>query len=68
VIDRLPAGGVAVLGRMTAAVYRQPIAHESCQVVGWARERDGRKTRGGSALYAADGELMAAARTVWISL
>ncbi|MCU1641268.1 MAG: hypothetical protein JWN03_1543 [Nocardia sp.] len=66
--DRLPQGGVAVLGRMTAAVYRQPIANEFCQVVGWARERDGRKIKAGAALYAADGELMAAARAVWISL
>jgi hypothetical protein len=66
--DRLPPGGVAVLGRMAAAVYRQPIANESYQVVSWARERDGRKIRAGAALYAADGELMAAARTVWISL
>lgn len=66
--DRLAPGEVAVLGRMTATIHRQPGAHEPCQVVSWAHKRDGRKIGAGAALYAADGELMAAARTVWVSL
>lgn len=66
--DQLATGEIAVLGRMTATIHRRPTTYEPCQIVSWARERDGRKIKAGAALYTTDGELMAAARTVWISL
>ena len=65
--DRIP-GGVAVLGRMTAQVDRAPFVGERCVVVASSRWRDGRKIDAHSALYSCDGELLAAARAVWIDV
>ena len=65
--DRIP-GGVAVLGRMTAQVARGPCIGEPCVVVAWSRWRDGRKIDAHSALYTCEGELLAAARAVWIDV
>lgn len=63
--NRIP-GGVAVLGRMTARIDRVPHVGEQCAVVATSDWRDGRKIGAHSALYTADGELLAAARAVWI--
>jgi hypothetical protein len=65
--DRIP-GGVAVLGRMTAQVDRTPFVGEPCVIVASSRRRDGRKIDAHSALYSCDGELLAAARAVWIDV
>ena len=65
VFNRLP-GGVAVLGRMTAHIERVPRVGEQCVVVATSDWRDGRKVGANSALYTAVGELLAAARAVWI--
>ena len=37
-------------------------------VIGWPIGRDGRKSEGGSAVFTADGELLARARGLWIEL
>jgi hypothetical protein len=58
--------GEIVLGRMTARVDRVPDAGERCVAVAWPVGGDGRKLFAGTALFAADGELLAAARQVWI--
>jgi hypothetical protein len=63
--DRIP-GGVAVLGRMTARIERVPHVGEQCVVVATSDWHDGRKIGAHSALYTADGDLLAAARAVWI--
>lgn len=65
--DRIP-GGVAVLGRMTAQVTRVPRVGEPCVVVACSNWHDGRKIDAHSSLYSADGELLAAARAVWIDV
>ena len=65
--DRIP-GGVAVLGRMTAQVLRVPLVGEPCVVVASSDWHDGRKIDAHSSLYSADGELLAAARAVWIDV
>ena len=65
--DRI-SGGVAVLGRMTARVDRTPFVGEPCVIVASSRWRDGRKIDAHSALYSCDGELLAAARAVWIDV
>lgn len=57
----------SVLGRMTAAVHRLPAKGEGCVSVGWPVGEDGRKLFAGTALYGADGELLAASRQVWIA-
>jgi hypothetical protein len=65
VFNRIP-GGVAVLGRMTAHIERVPRVGEKCVVVATSDWREGRKIGALSALYTADGELLGAARAVWI--
>ncbi|MBB3605391.1 hypothetical protein FHT40_005075 [Mycolicibacterium sp. BK556] len=63
--NRIP-GGVAVLGRMTAHIERVPRAGEPCVVVATSDWHEGRKIGAHSALYTAEGDLLAAARAVWI--
>jgi hypothetical protein len=58
--------GEVVLGRMTARVERLPQPGESCVVVSWPLEEDGRKLFAGTALFAEDGELLAISRQTWI--
>jgi acyl-CoA thioesterase FadM len=41
---------------------------DRCRVVAWPLAGDGRKLRAGSALLGPDGEVLAAARTVWITV
>jgi hypothetical protein len=58
--------GDIVLGRMTANVVRVPDAGEPCVVASWPFGEEGRKLYAGTALFAADGELLALAKQVWI--
>ena len=58
--------GEPVLGRMTARLVRLPEEGERCVVVGWPLGEDGRKLHAGTALYGADGAVLAIARQVWI--
>jgi hypothetical protein len=58
--------GEIVLGRMTARIERVPDVGESCVVTSWPLAEDGRKLHAGTALFAADGELLALARQTWI--
>ena len=53
---------------MTAQVDRTPFVGEPCVIVASSRRRDGRKIDAHSALYSCDGELLAAARAVWIDV
>ena len=59
------AGG-GLLGTMTCEVLRRPAAGETTIVVAWPIERSGRKLISGTALYSADGELMARSHQIWI--
>ncbi len=59
--------GDIVLGRMTARVDRVPDPGERCVVTSWPIGEDGRKLFAGTALFAADGELLAFAKQVWIA-
>jgi hypothetical protein len=58
--------GDIVLGRMTARVLRVPEAGEPAAAVSWPLGEDGRKLYAGTALHAADGELLAVAKQTWI--
>jgi len=58
--------GEVVLGRMTARVERVPDAGEQCVVTSWPLGEDGRKRFAGTALFAADGEVLAIGRQTWI--
>lgn len=57
-----------VLGRMTARIDSLPVIGEEHVVVGLDRGHDGRKTFSASALYDADGRVVAAAEHVWIAI
>lgn len=57
---------VALLGRLTARVYRRVYPLGTYSVVARAVGREGRKLFGISAVYEVDGTLVAAARAVWI--
>lgn len=62
------AGRPMVLGTMTAQVEELPVAGEPHVVMAWPRGGDGRKYLSGSALYAADGRLLARAEATWIAV
>jgi hypothetical protein len=57
-----------VLGTMVAALDALPVVGEDCVVMAWPRGGAGRKHFSGSALYAADGRLLARAEAVWIAV
>lgn len=60
--------GVCVLGRMAARVHGPIEPGTTCVAMGWPIERDGRKLFAGSAIFSADGELLADARATWVEL
>jgi hypothetical protein len=55
----------APLAAQSAAL---PAAGDECRVIAWPQARDGRKLTAGSALLAPDGTVLAAARTVWLTI
>jgi hypothetical protein len=57
-----------LLGRMTATLAVPPVAGEQCRVIAWPGERDGRKISAGSALLGPGGGVLAAARTLWLTV
>ena len=59
------AGG-GLLGTMTAELIRRPAVGETCIVLAWPIERSGRKLISGTALFTADGELLAKSHQIWI--
>lgn len=65
---RLAPDTAILLGRMTASLAALPAAGERCQVIAWPEGRDGRKLTAGSALTGPGGTVLAAARTVWLTV
>jgi hypothetical protein len=57
-----------LLGRMTASLAVRPVAGGQYQVIAWPGERDGRKLTAGSALLGPGGQVLAAARAVWLTV
>ena len=54
---------------MTAVTLAaRPAAGDQCRVTAWPQARDGRKLTAGSALLGPDGEVLAAASAVWITV
>lgn len=58
--------GGGLLGTMTCEILRRPAAGETCIVTAWPIEANGRKRVAGTALFSAEGELMARSRQIWI--
>jgi hypothetical protein len=64
-----PETGPHVLARLTADPRIGPVrAGEEHVVIAWLVGREGRKSRGGAAIYTADGELCAMSEGLWIRL
>lgn len=59
-------GGGGLLGTMTCEVLRRPAVGEACIVMAWPIEQQGRRRISGTALFTADGELLARSHQVWI--
>jgi hypothetical protein len=64
----LPEDTAIVLGQMTASLPVLPKPGDQCQVIAWPAGRDGRKLTAGSALLGPGGEVLAIARTLWITV
>lgn len=64
----LPDNTTALLGRMTVSLSAAPRAGVACRVVAWPIARDGRKLTAGSALLGPDGDVLATARSVWLTV
>lgn len=64
-VDDFQREGV-LLGRMAARVPRLPEPGAEHVVVGWRAGAEGRKRQAGSALFSAEGELLAYSRSTWI--
>jgi hypothetical protein len=58
--------GGGMLGTMTCEILRRPAAGEACIVMAWPIEQAGRKLVSGTALFSAEGELMAKSHQIWI--
>ena len=56
-----------LLGRLGARVDRAPAPGERCVVAGWPLGWEGRKGYAGTAIWSAEGDLLACARATWIS-
>jgi hypothetical protein len=56
-----------LLGRLATRTDALPVPGEPHVVVGWRRAIEGRKRLAGSALFTAEGELLAHARSTWIA-
>jgi hypothetical protein len=66
-VDEFGREGV-LLGRLAARIVTPVTGGETFVVMGWpAGEPEGRKRYAGSALFTADGELVACARSTWIT-
>jgi hypothetical protein len=57
-----------LLGRMSASLAALPVAGDRYRVIAWPAGRDGRKLTAGSALLGPDGQVLAAATTVWLTV
>ena len=64
----LDPGTAILLGRMTASLAVLPRSGDQCLVIAWPGGRDGRKLTAGSALLGPGGQVLAAARAVWLTV
>jgi hypothetical protein len=61
-------GRPMVLGRMACRIDERPVPGQPHVVQGWHVSSEGRKVRTGTALYTADGHVLAVAQATWITL
>ena len=65
-VHKRTGAGDDLRGRLAARIDRLPEQGQRCVVVGWPLGEDGRKRYAGTALFTAEGELLALARATWI--
>ena len=61
-------GTALVLGELSVAALEPPRAEEPCILTAWSLGDDGRRRHAGTALFRADGQLLAKARAVWVEV
>ncbi len=66
-VDDFQREGI-LLGRLATRIDALPAPGEPHVVMGWERGIDGRKRYAGSALFTAEGDVLAVARSTWIQL
>jgi hypothetical protein len=64
----LPDLGQSVLGRLAARIYGRIETGMTYVAIGWPIGREGRKLEAGSAIFSAEGEVLAVGRATWIEL
>jgi hypothetical protein len=64
----VPEVGISVLGRLAARIHGRFEGGVTYVAAGWPIERDGRKLHAGTAIFSADGEVLAHARATWIEV
>jgi hypothetical protein len=57
-----------LLGQLTVSLAALPAPGDQCLVIAWPGGRDGRKLTAGSALLDPDGQVLAAASAVWLTV
>jgi acyl-coenzyme A thioesterase PaaI-like protein len=57
-----------ILGRLAVQILRKITPGEECIVMGWTLSEAGRKLSAGTAIYSADGRLVAKGKATWIEL
>lgn len=62
------AAGLALLGRMAVHMHGAVPTGAPLVIQAWSLGSEGRKHGAGTAIHAADGRLLAAARQIWVSL
>ena len=68
VTDRFGEIGTVLLGRLAVELLEPVPVVETCVLTAWTVAREGRKLDTGSALFDADGDLLASSRARWIEL
>ena len=68
VTDRFGEIGTVLLGRLAVELLEPVPVGETCVLTAWTVAREGRKLDTGSALFDADGDLLASSRARWIEL
>jgi hypothetical protein len=61
-----PGIGLVMLGRMTAQLFAPAVPGTTYVAIGWPIEHDRRKHLSGAAIFTAGGEVVAAAKGLWI--
>ncbi len=63
---QLADGAAMVTAKMSVSILKRPRVRQAHIILGWPIEREGRKLYAGTAIFSADGELLASSRQLWL--